>query len=115
MLRNENIPVVHQEHAYDDADVALTMALPWVHELGWPLTTVRLAAGPVLFATREHRRRFAASVPLLLRASRPPLRGGGGCSGAAPSRAASRLPAQRPPRATPRPGRTRAHHHDPSR
>ena len=42
MLRNENIPVVHQEHAYDDADVALTMALPWVHELGWPLTTVRL-------------------------------------------------------------------------
>ena len=45
MLRNENIPVVHQVHAYDDADVALTMALPWVHELGWPLTTVRLAAG----------------------------------------------------------------------
>ena len=42
MLRNENIPVVHQVHAYDDADVALTMALPWVHELGWPLTTVRL-------------------------------------------------------------------------
>ena len=42
MLRNENIPVVHQEHAYDDADVALTMALPWVHELGWPFTTVRL-------------------------------------------------------------------------
>ena len=41
MLRNENIPVVHQVHAYDDADVALTMALPWVHELGWPLTTVR--------------------------------------------------------------------------
>ena len=50
MLRNENIPVVHQVHAYDDADVALTMALPWVHELGWPLTTVRLAAGPELFA-----------------------------------------------------------------
>ena len=46
MLRNENIPVVHQEHAYDDADVALTMALPWVHELGWPFTAVRLAAGP---------------------------------------------------------------------
>ena len=46
MLRNENIPVVHQVHAYDDADVALTMALPWVHELGWPATDVRLAAGP---------------------------------------------------------------------
>ena len=51
VLRNENIPVVHQEHAYDDAYVALTTALPWVHELGWPPrhcdpTTVRLAAGP---------------------------------------------------------------------
>ena len=50
MLRNENIPVVHQEHAYDDADVALTMALPWVHELGWPSTDVRLLLGPELFA-----------------------------------------------------------------
>ena len=36
MLRNENIPVVHQEHAYGDADVALAMALPWMHELGLP-------------------------------------------------------------------------------
>ena len=46
MLRNENIPVVHQEHAYDDADVALTMALPWVHELGWPPRQCDPAAGP---------------------------------------------------------------------
>ena len=46
MLRNENIPVVHQEHAYDDADDALTMALPWVHELGWPSTDVRLLLAP---------------------------------------------------------------------
>ena len=50
MLRNENIPVVHQEHAYDDADVALTMALPWVHELGWPLGTDGLLLALVLFA-----------------------------------------------------------------
>ena len=46
MLRNENIPVVHQVHAYDDADVALTMALPWVHELGWPPRQCDPAAGP---------------------------------------------------------------------
>ena len=46
MLRNENIPVVHQVHAYDDADVALTMALPWVHELGWPPRHCDPAAGP---------------------------------------------------------------------
>ena len=50
MLRNENIPVVHQEHAYDDDDVALTMALPWVHELGWPLGHCDPAAGPELLA-----------------------------------------------------------------
>ena len=50
MLRNENIPVVHQVHAYDDADVALTMALPWVHELGWPFTAVRLLLPLVLCA-----------------------------------------------------------------
>ena len=50
MLRNENIPVVHQVHAYDDADVALTMALPWVHELGWPLGQCDPAAGPELFS-----------------------------------------------------------------
>ena len=50
VLRNENIPVVHQEHAYDDADVALPMALPWMHEPALPFTTVRLAAGPELFA-----------------------------------------------------------------
>ena len=50
MLRNENIPVVHQVHAYDDADVALTMALPWVHELGWPSRHRDSAAGPELFA-----------------------------------------------------------------
>ena len=36
VLRNENIPVVHQEHAYDDADVALPIALPWMHELALP-------------------------------------------------------------------------------
>ena len=29
MLRNENIPGMRQEHADDDADVALPMALPW--------------------------------------------------------------------------------------
>ena len=46
MLRNENIPVVHQEHAYDDADVALTMALPWMHELGCPPNHCDPAAGP---------------------------------------------------------------------
>ena len=34
VLRNENIPGMHQEHADDDADVALPMALPWMHELG---------------------------------------------------------------------------------
>ena len=49
MLRNENIPVVH---AYDDADVALTMALPWVRELGWPSTDVRLAAALELLSLR---------------------------------------------------------------
>ena len=52
MLRNENIPVVHQEHAYDDADVALTMALPWVHELGWPLGHCDPAAGPTVEASK---------------------------------------------------------------
>ena len=50
MLRNENIPVVHQVHAYDDADVALTMALPCVHELGCPFTDVRLLLALELFA-----------------------------------------------------------------
>ena len=36
MLRNENIPAVHQVHAYDDADVKVPMAPPWMHELGCP-------------------------------------------------------------------------------
>ena len=53
MLRNENIPVVHQEHAYDDADVALTMALPWVHELGCPFTDVRLLLAQSYFLFGE--------------------------------------------------------------
>ena len=53
MLRNENIPVVHQVHAYDDADVALTMALPWVHELGWPPNHCDPAAGPDCFLFGE--------------------------------------------------------------
>ena len=43
MLRNENIPGMRQEHADDDADVALPMALPWMHELAMPFTAVRLA------------------------------------------------------------------------
>ena len=58
MLRNEKNPVVHQEHVYDDADVALTMALPWMHELGWPFTAVRLLLvqatnSQPLFRTKE--------------------------------------------------------------
>ena len=36
VLRNENIPGMRQEHADDDADVALPMALPWMHELAMP-------------------------------------------------------------------------------
>ena len=58
MLRNENIPVVHQEHAYDDADVALTMALPWVHELGCPPDHCDPAAGPRTCITRLSLRRL---------------------------------------------------------
>ena len=52
MLRipNENIPVVRQEHAYDDADVALTMALPWCTNWDGLLTTVRLLLALELFA-----------------------------------------------------------------
>ena len=65
MLRNENIPVVHQVHAYDDADVALTMALPWVHELGWPLGQCDSAAGPrTCFVTWLSLRLALLSTPL---------------------------------------------------
>ena len=65
MLRNENIPVVHQVHAYDDADVALTMALPWVHELGWPLGHCDPAAGPrTCFVTWLSLRLALLSTPL---------------------------------------------------
>ena len=64
MLRNENIPVVHQVHAYDDADVALTMALPWVHELGWPLTTVRLLLALELVSLRGSACGALLSTPL---------------------------------------------------
>ena len=41
MLRNENIPGMRQEHADDDADVELPMALPWMHELAMPFAAVR--------------------------------------------------------------------------
>ena len=65
MLRNENIPVVHQVHAYDDADVALTMALPWVHELGWPPNHCDPAAGPrTCFVTWLSLRLALLSTPL---------------------------------------------------
>ena len=30
------MPVVRMEHAYGNADVALSMALPWMHELAMP-------------------------------------------------------------------------------
>ena len=42
MLRHEDVPGVHQEHAYEHGDVKLPIALPWMHELGWPFTDVRL-------------------------------------------------------------------------
>ena len=64
MLRNENIPVVHQVHAYDDADVALTMALPWVHELGWPPRQCDPAAGPRKLLTRGSACGALLSTPL---------------------------------------------------
>ena len=50
VLRNENIPGMRQEHADDDADVKLPMALPWMHELGCLLGQCDSAAGPELFA-----------------------------------------------------------------
>ena len=36
------MPGVHWEHAYEHGDVKLPIALPWMHELGWPFTDVRL-------------------------------------------------------------------------
>ena len=50
VLRNENIPVVHQEHAYDDADVALPMALPWMHEPALPFRHCESSLAARLFS-----------------------------------------------------------------
>ena len=76
MLRNENIPVVHQVHAYDDADVALTMALPWVHELGWPLGQCDSAAGPrTCFVTWLSLRRLVINSLEVAFSGRPHHRG----------------------------------------
>ena len=53
MLRNETSRGVHSEHAYDHGDVKLPTALPWMHELGWPFTTVPLLTAPrVIFRLR---------------------------------------------------------------
>ena len=43
---NENFPGMRQEHDDDGLDGELPTALPWMHELRWPQTTVRSLAAP---------------------------------------------------------------------
>ena len=61
MLRNESIPGVHWEHAYDHGDVKLPTALPWMHELGWPFTTV-----PLLLATELYIAIYSLRLALVI-------------------------------------------------
>ena len=44
---NENFPGMRQEHDDDGLDGELPMALPWMHELRWPLGTAQKMAAPM--------------------------------------------------------------------
>ena len=63
MLRNENIPGMRQEHAGDDADVALPMALPWMHKLAMPFTAVFLLLPQSYMIYFRCLRRFGYQLP----------------------------------------------------